>query len=279
MQFSAYPPIFHRMRTPFFAALTDLALDRCTFDSVCDFFDLVWSCPELSRLVVQDCDVQTGPVDVPAIRQMHAFAREHKTEIFTKLTDLRLYGYPLSTRRFIPGRLFGSTVTTLQIACRELADAYSTPSFLWYCFPALQDVTIVILNTTWHAYLRRTGRTLPNPPYFLALATRHRQVPYPTATLRRLTFRITYAWDGDLAHWGCKALFGEEERADLPEPRSLYPKLERMEVELLRDGPGDECFEHIANAIPSMVDVLRFKDDRGVPFGVVDGHIQMMPSS
>lgn len=91
MQFSAYPPIFHRMRTPFFAALTELSLDRCTFDSVCDFFDLVWSCPELSRLLVQDCDVQTGPVDVPAIRRMHAFAREHKAEIFTKLTDLRLY--------------------------------------------------------------------------------------------------------------------------------------------------------------------------------------------
>lgn len=85
------PSALDRVRRPFFPALTDINLMRCTFNSVCDFFEFLWSCPRLSHLVLQDCDLQTGHVDSVAILSMDVFAREHQTEILTNLTSLYIH--------------------------------------------------------------------------------------------------------------------------------------------------------------------------------------------
>lgn len=66
-----------RIRRPLFPALTEVYLRGCAFHTMCDFFKFLWSCPRLSHLAMQDCEVQYDPADSSAIAVMHEFHHKH----------------------------------------------------------------------------------------------------------------------------------------------------------------------------------------------------------
>lgn len=80
-----------RIRRPLFPALTEIYLRGCTFTTASDFFEFLWTCPQLSHLVMQDCDVHTDGVDSIAIGRTQGFQHKHRAEILTKLTSLYIY--------------------------------------------------------------------------------------------------------------------------------------------------------------------------------------------
>lgn len=154
--------------------------------------------------------------------------------------------------------------------------AETVPHFV-HAFRGLQDLHIAVLRTSSSGYYVDPDLSFDRP-FIFELATSLRRMSYPRANLRTLTIRAGYPCDGDLEHSSCSTLFGPEEpRANLPVARVLFPKLSRLEVDIRRgnvDETRDACFQRIASALPSMVDVLRFRDHREVTFAVVDGRLQ-----
>lgn len=80
-----------RIRRPLFPALTEIYLRGCTFTTASDFFEFLWTCPQLSHLAMQDCDVHTDDVNLNAIGRTQGFQNKHRAEILTKLTSLHIY--------------------------------------------------------------------------------------------------------------------------------------------------------------------------------------------
>lgn len=154
--------------------------------------------------------------------------------------------------------------------------AETIPLFV-QAFPALQDLHIAILRTSSNGYYVDPHIRFDRP-FIFALATNLRQLPYQRSHLRTLTIRVGYPYNGDWQHSSCSALFGPAvPRADLHVARELFPKLSRLEVDIRRGAEEEDrnaCFQRIASALPSMVDVLRFRDHREVTFAVVDGRLK-----
>lgn len=154
--------------------------------------------------------------------------------------------------------------------------AETVPLFV-QAFPALQDLNIAVLRTSLNGY--NVDRHIRfDRPFICALAENLRQLPHRRSNLRTLTIRVGYPYHGDWQHSSCSALFGPAvPRADLHVARELFPKLSRLEVDIRRGAEEEDrnaCFQRIASALPSMVDVLRFRDHREVTFAVVDGRLK-----
>lgn len=145
VNWSVHPQLF-RMRLPFFASIRELQLEKCNFPTLRTLLDLVWSNPNLARLVLQSSRVSKENVHETAATNLER-ACQHVRGC-SKLTSLFLYvssflcppsdpellcltltcaflqGYPFVLEPFtVPGTVFGSAVTALDITYMHFIDA------------------------------------------------------------------------------------------------------------------------------------------------------------
>ncbi|EIW65381.1 uncharacterized protein TRAVEDRAFT_42752 [Trametes versicolor FP-101664 SS1] len=242
VNWSVHPQLF-RMRLPFFASIRELQLEKCNFPTLRTLLDFVWSTPKLARLVLQSSRVSKENVHETAAANLER-ACQHVRGC-SKLTSLFLYGYPFVLEPFtVPGTVFGSAVTALDITYMHFIDAQSLPRFLRGSFPALSELYVAIDDFT-------TGRSANStkPSFLHALAT---SLTTPAALIS-LTLVVIYK--EVVQHNCCSALVGKPEIADglSSSLRSLLPNLTALRI---RNGAGRSCNAYITEALPSMAQVL-----------------------
>lgn len=145
VNWSVHPQLF-RMRLPFFASIRELQLEKCNFPTLRTLLDFVWSTPNLARLVLQSSRVSKENVHETAAANLER-ACQHVRGC-SKLTSLFLYvssflcppsdpellrltltcaflqGFPFVLEPFtVPGTVFGSAVTALDITYMHFIDA------------------------------------------------------------------------------------------------------------------------------------------------------------
>lgn len=102
IRFDNGPPLpILRMRLPFFVTITDLQLQKCTFGSFRAMLDVVWACPNLATLDIDDSWFKSHAPSIAVLQQMSA-AAEH-LRACRRLTALRLDGHVLqASPSFLP---------------------------------------------------------------------------------------------------------------------------------------------------------------------------------
>lgn len=165
---------------------------------------------------------------------------------------------------FVPGTVFGSVVTALDITYAHIFDARtqfpsmitrnrltdrlrtdSLPRFLRGSFPALRELYVEVDD-----FAMSRSADSPKPSFLHALAT---SLTTPAALIS-LTLVVIYK--EVLEHNCCSALVGKPGIADA-DSSSLRSLLPNLEVLLIRNVAGREsCRAYITEALSSMAGVL-----------------------
>ncbi|KAI0353193.1 hypothetical protein OH77DRAFT_1512833 [Trametes cingulata] len=255
VMWTPFPPRASRMRMPLLASVRELALSRCGFHTVKDMLDVVWSCPNLSRVVILNCSFTRERLTEAESARLSTLRK--RPGACEKLTSLRLFGHPFEHLSAPSGSVFGSAVTDLDISYTDLAFSSTALPRLLASFPHLQTLSLTgfILDAdSWKAgpgLIPSVAAALPSPRA-LRTMTVHVEMSYETddRTIDALCRREAPQ----------DATTTEDAPAPAPNLRALLRGLTRLEVRLagVPFESEDWWSAQIVKRLSSMREVLYF---------------------
>ncbi|KAI0353192.1 hypothetical protein OH77DRAFT_1427587 [Trametes cingulata] len=263
VEWIAFPLRASRMRMPLLASLTELQFSRCTFRTVKDAFDIIWSCTSLTKVAVWKC---TFSEDQEKITESDAArlcaARKRRPAACAKVRQLKLAGHPFVHPCAPMGSVFGCAVTELEYTSRDVFSSLQSLSRILSSYGMLQVLKIT-------GFLLQEDPEKPVPPGIIPSLTA--ALPNPAA-LRIMVIHVvsSYRCDEDTV----AAICGQEILNESGSPclRNLLSGLTRLEVQLGSHLIKDNAwwFERMTGRIPSMRDVLEIDMTRSRAFGLYD---------
>ncbi|OJT07936.1 hypothetical protein TRAPUB_1147 [Trametes pubescens] len=183
VSWKTFPARASRMRLPLLASVAQLPLFACSFHTVKDVFDVVWTCASLERLTMLKCSfTREHLTDADATRLSVMRKRPGACE---RLTELKLCGHPFDRASTPSGSVFGSVVSKLDIAYWDLAESVDSLPPIITSYASLQTLVLTgfILDTEiWNerpALIPSLAATLSNPAILHTLVL-HIETSYAT---------------------------------------------------------------------------------------------------
>ncbi|KAI0643611.1 hypothetical protein C8Q79DRAFT_144149 [Trametes meyenii] len=242
------PRVLRMFRLSFFAGLTTLECTECSFDTLRTMLYLVWGCPSLQKLILQNYRIADGPLTPERAARLSAAGRHLRG--CSKLHELYLI-FP-DTLSLPPGDVFGSCLKTLQISFQDSERRENLVHLLRGAFPDLENV---IINGFWDT----------KAPY-IALSTLHILAAGLSSphTIKKVAIWICFRYgiDDDVAGDGrgwCERMVGRIGEWDSRPLRSLLTGLQDLEI-WVQCGVGqrqrEACVAYILSVLPDVRDIL-----------------------